>query len=75
MIYIYRDTELVDHVPYNPPRMSGFLTRENKTFAEITGAKVMTLATVISANVLFSLYRDLTFMLSCYLLMAMICVM
>ena len=28
--------------------------RENKTFAEITGAKVMTLAPVISANI-FSL--------------------
>ena len=54
--------------------------RENKMFAEITGAKVMTLAPVISANVLFSLYRDLTFMLrswlSLYLLMdIIICVM
>ena len=53
---------LVDHVPYNPPRMSAFLMRENKTFAEITRAKVMTLA-----NVLFSLYRDLTFMLRSWL--------
>ena len=58
---------LVDHVPYNPPRMSAFLMRENKTFAEITRAKVITLVPVISANVLFSLYRDLTFMLRSWL--------
>ena len=38
---IYRDAEIVGHVPYNlAPRMSAFLMRENNAFAEITGAKV-----------------------------------
>ena len=32
------DHVLVDHVPYNPPRMSAFFMRENKTFLEITRA-------------------------------------
>ena len=36
---IYRDAKIVGHVPYDP-RMSAFLRRENKAFAEITGAKV-----------------------------------
>ena len=37
-----RDTEIVDHVPYNiAPRMSAFLMRDmNKAFTEITGAKL-----------------------------------
>ena len=40
-VAIYRDTEIVGHVPYNlAPRMSAFLIRNNKAFAEITGAKV-----------------------------------
>ena len=40
-VAIYRDAEIVGHVPYNlAPRMSAFLMRENKAFAEITGAKV-----------------------------------
>ena len=38
---IYRDTEVVGHVPYQlAQRMSAFFMRENKVFAEITGAKV-----------------------------------
>ena len=40
---IYKDAEIVGHVPYNlyiAPRMSAFFMRENKAFAEITGAKV-----------------------------------
>ena len=40
-VAIYRDAEIVGHVPYNlAPRMSAFLMRLNKAFAEITGAKV-----------------------------------
>ena len=40
-VAIYRDAEIVGHVPYNlAPRISAFLMRENKAFAEITGAKV-----------------------------------
>ena len=39
-VAIYRDTEIVGHVPYLAPRMSAFLMREDKAFAEITGAKV-----------------------------------
>ena len=38
---IYRDAEIVGHVPYNlAPRMSAFFMRGNKAFAEITGDKV-----------------------------------
>ena len=40
-VAIYRDAEIVGHVSYNlAPRMSAFFMRENKAFAEITGAKV-----------------------------------
>ena len=39
-VAIYRDTEIVGHVPYLAPRMSAFFMREDKAFAEITGAKV-----------------------------------
>ena len=40
-VAIYRDAEIVGHVLYNlAPRMSAFLMRENKAFAEITGATV-----------------------------------
>ena len=40
-VAIYRDTEIVGHIPYNlAPRMSALLMRENKAFAKITGAKV-----------------------------------
>ena len=36
-VAIYRDAKIVGHVPYNlAPRMSAFLMRENKVFAEIT---------------------------------------
>ena len=36
-VTIYRDAEIVGHVPYNlAPRMSVFFMRENKAFAEIT---------------------------------------
>ena len=39
-VAIYREAEIVDHVPCNlAPNMSAFLMRENKAF-EITGAKV-----------------------------------
>ena len=40
VVAIYRDTEIVGHVHYLNPRMSAFWMRENKAFAEITGAKV-----------------------------------
>ena len=41
VVAINRDAEIVGHVPYNlAPRTSAFLMRENKVFAEITGAKV-----------------------------------
>ena len=40
-VAIYRDAEIVGHVPYNlAPRMSAFFMRENKVFAGITGANV-----------------------------------
>ena len=40
-VAIYRDTKIVGHVPYNLAlRMSAFLMRENKAFAEITAATV-----------------------------------
>ena len=39
VVAIYRDTEIVDHVPYNlAPKMSAFFMR-NEAFADITGAK------------------------------------
>ena len=40
-VAIYRDAEIVGHVPYNlASRMSAFFMRDNKAFAEITEAKV-----------------------------------
>ena len=44
-VAIYRDAEIVSHVPYSlAPRMSAFFMRVNKAFAEITGAKVNSVA-------------------------------
>ena len=56
-VAIYRDAEIVGHVPYNlAPRMSAFFMRVmNKAFAEITGASKVNRGTV---------YMDLTFMLT-----------
>ena len=55
-VAIYRDTEIVGHVPYLAPRMSAFFMRENKAFAEITRPKVNT----VSLGGLTVLYHPFT---------------
>ena len=64
-VAIYRDAEIVGHVPYNlAPRMSAFLMRENKVFAEITGAKGTGELAMVWKSHVSTVYMDLTFMLT-----------